>query len=646
MGKVYFKGILLAVFIGLLGLVGSFYLSKQVSDSLKSQKYIKLEHAAKQISLQFQAAIDISTNDLEALQAFYSSVEQSPTQKEFNQYMTVLDIQQRHYIQALSWVPQIRHEKREIFEARLKYQQADFRIKQRDQEGNLIASRPKAYYTPVTYISPYQINKAAQGFDLSSNPVRHASLLQARDSGKMTATSKIRLVQETGESFGFLIIAPVYNKGSYPSTQKELINQLFGYVTGVFRIDTLMENARKEADNIGLEIALFDIEESDTSLLYGEQYESNDFSFDILIPDRYWQLKLSMTPALKQEIESPSIAKWVWSAGSLISLLLALSCYALLTSMFRSRHISQLSQQLQAHNRQLEDTVAERTRALSSQNELLNKHVDRLKQQKISLSRLRDESENAKLDAQNLAKELARSNQDLDEFAYVASHDLKAPLQGVKQLSSWVIEDLEEEKFDEIPNTLELIRGRVTRLETLLNDLLEYSRANRQGTTLARLDSHKLIKDCFPLYAPARGFNLIIEGELPVFDTYRAPFEQVVRNLLNNAFKHHHKEEGEIHITCDHFNENFYKFMIKDDGPGIESNHFDSIFKMFKTLKSRDEVEGSGMGLALIKKIVEYYHGHVYLESSIGEGCAFYFTWPKRIENSENKSSIGKAENT
>ena len=169
-------------------------------------------------------------------------------------------------------------------------------------------------------------------------------------------------------------------------------------------------------------------------------------------------------------------------------------------------------------------------------------------------------------------------------------------------------------------------------MDTLLSDLLEYSRANRQQATLALLDSQELIQGLFPLYSPNDKFELELISSLPVFETLKSPFEQVVRNLLNNAFKHHDKRAGKIQISCEEIDD-YYTFMIKDDGPGIEADYFKEIFKMFKTLKPRDEVEGSGMGLALIKKIVEHYGGQVYLESKVSKGSAFYFTWPKLIKN-------------
>ena len=633
MKKLSLKELFFAISIGLLGFISTYYLAFKVNNKLISQEYVKLDNIAKQVSIRFQDAVDTSLNDLQALQAFYSAKQQSSSQDEFEHYMNILNIYHRHYIQALSWIPLVIDEKRQTFEAELRRQQPDFRIKQRDKNGKLVSSKTQPYYTPVTYISPYKINKAAQGFDLSSNETRRASLLSARDNGKMTATSKIKLVQEQGDSYGFLLIAPVYKKESNPLTVQERQASLRGYVTGVFRVDTLMESAREQADEIGLELTLLDIEENATSLLYGDKSNDTDFRYDIVIPNRHWQLNLSLGKKLEDSINAPPIVNWILAGGSLISFLLALSFYALQMSIKRSRHISHLSLQLQEKNSELESTVSVRTKSLSQKNILLNQHVKALEEKRVTLSRLMDESHIAKITAEKLAKELARSNHDLDEFAYVASHDLKAPLRGINQLANWVVEDVEQGDFTDVSNNLKMITNRADRLEALLDDLLEYSRFNKQDVKLVLLDCTKLVEELYPLYSPITGFTLEIKGDLPTFETVGAPLEQVIRNLLNNAFKHHHQKQGKIQISCDD-HDAFYLFMIKDDGPGIDARHYDEIFKMFTTLKSRDDVEGSGMGLALIKKIVEYYDGKIYVESALNEGCAFYFTWPKVMPNS------------
>lgn len=214
------KAFTIAILIGLAGILSTYYLSIKVKNQLASQYYLELEQAAKQVSILFQDAIHQSVNDLQALQAFYSANKQHSSQAEFEQYMDVLRIEELHHIQALSWVPLIMDSDRGRFEAMIKTQYPDFKITERNSENTLIESQTKDYYTPVTYIEPYDSNKAAQGFDLNSSSVRRASLEYAKETGKMTATAKIRLVQEKESSYGFLIIAPVHANDALLSTKK------------------------------------------------------------------------------------------------------------------------------------------------------------------------------------------------------------------------------------------------------------------------------------------------------------------------------------------------------------------------------------------------------------------------------------------
>jgi len=619
-----------SVVISLLGILSTYSVSLKVASQLKSESALKIESTAKQVSIYLQDAIDKSLNDLRGLQAFYSVEKEGLSQVEFNRYMDILDIKSRNYIQALSWVPLIKSDEKTEYLARLRSEHPGFNIVQRDQNNRLIISPEKAEYTPVTYFSSIKSNRKALGFDLSSNEIRRKSLELARNSGKMATTGKINLVQQAKNVAGALIIAPVYKKGFAIDTEEQRIEALRGYVTGVFKIDVLMESIKKYADIKGLELTLLDVDINNVDLLYGVDTTSNFFSYDLKVPERQWQLHVSLQQQLLESVESPSVIKWILAGGIAISLLLGIAIYALLVSIERARSIIHLSEKLKTQNSSLEKKVTQRTQSLADKNSQLKENVDMLEKQRVLLSRLMKEAEEAKVDAQSHAEELARSNKELDEFAYVASHDLKAPLRGIDQLATWVMEDIEEGDLEEIPDHLKMMRNRIGRLESLLNDLLEYSQINHRSDSVSEIDSQVLINELFVLVSPLNSFSLIINGEMPVFSTFRAPFEQVIRNFLNNAIKHHHKDQGEIQVNCLDKGD-FYQFSIKDDGPGISKQYQEEIFKMFKTLKPRDETEGSGMGLALIKKIVEYYNGHVDIESAEGYGCTFCFTWPKKV---------------
>lgn len=228
------------------------------------------------------------------------------------------------------------------------------------------------------------------------------------------------------------------------------------------------------------------------------------------------------------------------------------------------------------------------------------------------------------------AADLERSNEDLDNFAYIASHDLRSPLEGIKNLAKWIREDNEEALPAKSKRHLDQMQRRVQRLEKLLDDLLRYSRAGRLHGRSEMVDVRRLARELYlDCNAPA-GF--VFEAErLPVFRTPLAPFSQVVRNLISNAIKHHDKEAGRIAMRCADDGD-VYRFELADDGPGIAEEFHEQIFKMFETLQPRDRVEGSGMGLALIKRIVESYGGEVSVASAAGQGSVFRFTWPKTID--------------
>lgn len=621
---------MLAIFISCIGILSTYSISVNVANQLKTDRYLKTENIAQQVSIRFQEAIDKSINDLQGLQAFYSANKQHLSKAEFNQYMNVLDIKNRDYIQALSWIPLVKSDEKEQFEAIMESQEPNFKITESSREGGLISSTVRPYYTPVAYVGPYGFNKQAIGYDLNSSNIRRHSLELARDSGEMVTTAKIQLIQKTGDSAGVLIIAPVYKPGLPINNIEQRVEALLGYASGVFRIATLMENAKARAEIEGLELTLIDINKENGGLLYGQTDQKQFFSFDLIIPSRHWQLNISLNEALLKSIESPPVIKWILAGGTVVSLLLALAVYALQVAVTRAKNIASLSETLKNQNSRLEKKVLKRTQSLADKNTQLKISIDELKTQRVLLSRLMKEAEASKAIAEQRSIELARSNNDLDDFAYVASHDLKAPLRGIDQLATWVVEDIEEGNLEEIPNHLKMMRSRIRRLETLLNDLLTYSRVNHQQNNISEIDTSVLIHDLFMLVSPLNGFTLTVNGDLPSFSTFSVPFEQVIRNLLNNAIKHHHKAQGNIEVSCVE-KEKFYQFSVKDDGPGISSSYHEDIFKMFKTLRPRDETEGSGMGLALIKKIVEHYSGQVKIESSEGKGSTFYFTWPKNV---------------
>jgi PAS domain S-box-containing protein len=235
-----------------------------------------------------------------------------------------------------------------------------------------------------------------------------------------------------------------------------------------------------------------------------------------------------------------------------------------------------------------------------------------------------------KLELEYSNSELERSNRELETFAYVASHDLKSPLRGIAQLSTWIEEDLVACEYESVNGHTALLRNRIQRMEKLLDDLLIFYRAGKSEGALMEVNVNDMVKEIFEIQNNKPGLRLELNNTLPIFTTLSTPFELIIRNLFSNAIKHHDKQEGIIQVSSRDIDEHYFEFSVCDDGPGIPEKFHSRIFGMFQTLKPRDELEGSGMGLALIKKIVENYSGAVTLKST-GRGSCFSFSWPKII---------------
>ena len=227
--------------------------------------------------------------------------------------------------------------------------------------------------------------------------------------------------------------------------------------------------------------------------------------------------------------------------------------------------------------------------------------------------------------------QLRRSNEELSQFAYVTSHDLRAPLRGIGNLSQWLEEDLGEAALTpDIQRMLKLLRGRVARMEGLINGILQYSRAGRGRTDTQLIDITRMVQETIDLLAPPAAARVEITCEMPQLLVARHKLQQVFLNLIGNAIKHANRPDPHVRIACRDVGGGMFEFSVADNGPGIDPSYHAKIFVIFQTLAARDKVEGTGVGLALVKKIVESEGGEVFVDSRAGEGSVFRFTWPVR----------------
>jgi signal transduction histidine kinase len=358
-------------------------------------------------------------------------------------------------------------------------------------------------------------------------------------------------------------------------------------------------------------------------VMSGEQSEVNFFA-----------KKLSERAREKQDRISESVTlttrnvNWITSLttiGAIVLSLLAAGRFmflvippiAALTSTFVKLAKGETLQDIPGSNREDEiGKMAKAAQIFSDRNQETN--------------RLLEQSELLAAQLEDHARELKASNDELDSFAYVASHDLKSPLRGIKQLASWIEEDSAGKLPDESKAHLQRLQARVSKLELLLQDLLDYSRVGRLNASVESVNVSTLIKDIVEITDNPNNVKISWPNDLPTFETLSSPLEQVFLNLIGNAIKHNDDHNhGIVEITWANEGE-FYVFNVSDNGPGIAPQNHQRAFQMYQRVGSKD-IDGSGMGLAIVKKQVQRLGGEISLDSSEGEGATFSFTWPKEV---------------
>lgn len=456
---------------------------------------------------------------------------------------------------------------------------------------NLHPRHDKTEHWPITYVEPEHSNKAAIGLDMCFETNRYTAILKARNTGLARLTGPITLVQDSKKTPGFLFYAPFYQGGVKPQTLEERRQKIAGVTYAPFIVSKLMQGTLSQASrNIHVEI------HDDGQLIYND-YDDGQGHEDTEDPDpnftmatqldlygRRWTFDFASNMRF-HNITSSNQPHFILFGGLVIDALL------LLLFVF-----------------------------LSKANRNALHHVDRATHE----LRLR-------------TADLEKSNSELEQFTYIASHDLKSPLRSIDNLAKWIAQDAREQLPEKSRTHLDLIRSRIKRMEELIEDLLDYSMVGKTQHALVRVDCEELIAEILELLDCPEGFS-VTHDSLPAFNTKKAPLKQIFINLIGNSIKHHDDvANGHVTISCTE-TEKFFEFVYQDNGPGIPVHLHDKAFTMYQTLKPRDTVEGSGMGLSIISKISATEGGQLSLDKTEGRGCTFRLSWPKHPSTSNNES--------
>jgi signal transduction histidine kinase len=543
-------------------------------------------------------------------------------------------------IEALEWIPRVVGDQRTAFEEDARRSFPKFQINERDSEGHLVQAEKREVHFPVLYVQPYQLKKEVLGLDLASDSAIFGTLLETRDLGKMLVSSPIPLKRKGIGEFGFVAQLPVYNhteqsderhhddEDTIVDTVEQRPEMLRGFARGIFRVGDIVERALDNLSPSGIDMIIYnESAEAGREYLYyhasrkrtGDAGSRNlaaegmrgnwEFTQPLNVANRQWMA--GCRPARGYFQPDPwsgwSILVGGWSFAALLTVYLA-------TLMGRTAKVKRL--------------VGERTAQLTDVNEALNREVGERMHAETELKTLNETLE------QTVARRTAEANrraEELEQFAYVTSHDLKAPLRGIANLAGWLQEDLKGKLTGVTREQLDLLRDRVKRMNALIEGLLDYSRIGRTEQSVESVDVTELLLEIVDSLSPPQEFSVDIAPDMPTLQTDRLQLYQVFANLISNSIKHHGGEQGHVWIKVSDKG-GFYEFTIKDDGPGIAPEYHDKVFMMFQTLETKDYGTDTGIGLALVRKIVQEHGGSISLKSEQGKGARFRFTWPKSVE--------------
>ena len=552
-----------------------------------------------------------------------------------------------HYkgIQALEWVPRVTQEDRADYEQSL--QEAGFKgfqFKQwrpeLDQEWVASDEKWSDEYYPVYFMQPHSGNERALGIDLGSNPTRRKALNLAFKSGNPAATARITLAQETGDQSGILIFVPVILSNNTKTPHENLQ----GFALGVFRVGDIVESVMAKRDHDNVELWITDesatIERTmlfDTRTLPAHSNvrpkdktanEQLQIVYQYEVGGRQWNFHF----VAKQEYASAHSSNHAWLV-LICGMLLAVVIGVILNFVI-VRLSEQTVEELRNTLLERDSETKERHRAeqeLELQFVKLQERSAELESSQLATLNMMEDIEASRSQLGRSNEALKQSNHDLEQFAFIASHDLQEPLRKVASFCGLLRQEYFEQLDDDGRQYVEFAIDGATRMRSLIQDLLLYSKIGSVKNRSERIESDAALRTAIlDLDVAIVESNAIITYDsLPNVVAEERELAQLFQNLIGNAIKYRTDKTPEIHVAAVSVDE-FWQFSISDNGIGIEPEYREQIFGIFKRLHTRNEYSGTGIGLAICKRIIDQLNGRIWVEPTTVPGCKICFTIPKK----------------
>ena len=489
---------------------------------------------------------------------------------------------QVHCVRALEWAEAVPGGLRAAVEERARSEgNPAFAIRRWDPgDGARPQAEPDGYF-PLYYVEARDDLPTALGLDLASEPVRWSGIKAAIATASPTVTGRLKLLQDDAPAWSVLLIVPVYRKEALGPEVAEPFRSVQGVALGVLRVDALVTQAIDGLDSLGLVVLV-----EDRSAPEGERWLSGSQTFhpNVEVDEHEWK-EAGREWSIRIGAAEPP--QRVWSAWSVLAGgLLFTGLFGAFLLELATRHI----------------------------------HVERLVGLRtIELARANDE--------------LQRSNLELQRFAHVASHDLREPLRTVGSYAQ-LIDESAGELLPPHRKFLERIQGAAKRMQALVDDLLALSRVEGGAARIGLVPLEKLVGFALENLRPAieaAGARIEV-GELPTVSCDSSQIVQLFQNLIANAVKFRREEVVPyVSIQCRR-DGRFFEISLKDNGIGIAPEHHARVFEMFERLHTRERYGGTGIGLAICRKIVDRHGGRIWLESPPEGGSVFRFTLPAEGE--------------